>query len=195
MLALQCYGDSNKQKIVCCTKVDVPIIRLYIVSSSFCALLLLFIFVLKLLFNWSFYGVTQHALSNEQPILFAEYDPVPKAKSVYVFADNSVQNAFGAYFAHKTKCRGDDVYCCTNQQPPQRYGAVPIPFGLGRNGCWSFLGSHLLRSLILYKSFFCRAALLTTAEGQHRASLKWINYFPSSPSSRSPFLDERQRSP
>ena len=25
---------------------------------------------------------------------------------------------------------------CTNQQPPQDGGAVPNPFGLGRNGCW-----------------------------------------------------------
>ena len=35
----------------------------------------------------------------------------------------------------------------TNQQPPQRGGAVPDPFGLGRNGCWPSRGSQLPRAL------------------------------------------------
>ena len=36
---------------------------------------------------------------------------------------------------------------CTNQQPPQRGGAVPNPFGLGQNGCWPSRGSQIPRTL------------------------------------------------
>ena len=47
---------------------------------------------------------------------------------------------------------------CTNQQPPQRGGAVPDPFGLGQNACWSSQGSQLPRALPSHKPFLRRAA-------------------------------------
>ena len=47
---------------------------------------------------------------------------------------------------------------CTNQQPPQRDGAVPDPFGVDQNGCWPFRGSQLPRALRSHKPFFRRTA-------------------------------------
>ena len=44
---------------------------------------------------------------------------------------------------------------CTNQQPPQRGGAVPHPFGLGRNGCWPSRGPQLPRVLSSIFSLCC----------------------------------------
>ena len=44
---------------------------------------------------------------------------------------------------------------CTNQQPLQRGGAVPAPFGLGRNGCWPSRGSQLPRALPFIFSLCC----------------------------------------
>ena len=45
---------------------------------------------------------------------------------------------------------------CTNQQPPQRGGAVPAPFGLSRNGCWTSRGSQLPRALPFIFSLCCQ---------------------------------------
>ena len=43
----------------------------------------------------------------------------------------------------------------TNQQLPQRGGAIPDPFGLGRNGCWPSRGSQLPQALPFIFSQCC----------------------------------------
>ena len=43
---------------------------------------------------------------------------------------------------------------CTNQQPPQRGGAVPDLFDLSQTGCWPFRGSQLPRAPSSHKPFF-----------------------------------------
>ena len=43
----------------------------------------------------------------------------------------------------------------TNQQPPQRDGAVPDPVWVGRNGCWPSRGSELPRALPFIFSLCC----------------------------------------
>ena len=47
------------------------------------------------------------------------------------------------------------VLSCTNQQPPQHGGAVPDPFGLGRNGGWPSQESQLTRALPFIFSLCC----------------------------------------
>ena len=50
---------------------------------------------------------------------------------------------------------GQTVIHCTNQQPPQRGGAVPDPFWLGQNGSWPFRGSQLPQALPFIFSLCC----------------------------------------
>ena len=75
----------------------------------------------------------------------------------------------------------------------------PIPFGLGRNGCWPSRGSQLPRALPSQKPFFRSAAPLNN----HRRAAHSFSKIgrlsspfscPSWSSHSSPSLDERQRS-
>ena len=88
---------------------------------------------------------------------------------------------------------------CTNQQPPQRGGAVTIPIWVGSKWLLAFPRVPIIPSIPLTQTIFCLAALQLTAEEQHAASLKSVNNFFSSaslsPTSYSPFsLNEQQRS-
>ena len=49
----------------------------------------------------------------------------------------------------------DEQLHCTNQQPPQRGGAVHSSFRLGRNGSWPSRGSQLPQALPFIFSLCC----------------------------------------
>ena len=70
---------------------------------------------------------------------------------------------------------------CTNQQPPQRGGAVPGPVWVGSK--WLLAFPRVPVTPGTPHSFFRYAAPWTTAEGQHTASLKSVacSYFFFSP--------------
>ena len=61
---------------------------------------------------------------------------------------------------------------CTNQQPPQRGGAVPGPVWVGSK--WLLAFPRVPVTPGTPHSFFRYAAPWTTAEGQHTASLKSV---------------------
>ena len=64
------------------------------------------------------------------------------------------------------------ILLCTNQQPPQRGGAVPSPVWVGSKWLLAFPRVPVIPGTP--QSFFRRAAPWTTAEGQHTASLKSV---------------------
>ena len=105
-------------------------------------------------------------------------------------------------FFQKGRCGHRVSSLRTNQQPPQRGGAVSAPIGLGRNNCWPSPWSQLPWELPSHTHFFCPAVPRTTAEGQHTGSFKSVAClflilpfsFPSSFPHFSPTLDEWQRS-
>ena len=60
----------------------------------------------------------------------------------------------------------------TNQQPPQRGGAVPDLFELGQNGCWSSRGSQLPRALPSHKTIFSPCSPLNDRKRVARSLFK-----------------------
>ena len=73
----------------------------------------------------------------------------------YCALQNRLENLFSSETHDELSDRRDGVVVCTNQQPPQRGGAIPEQFGLGQNGCWPSRGSQLPRALPFIFSLSC----------------------------------------